>query len=398
MREVCTLKRAGYMLVLIAFAIAISTLPARPAYSNPPPIFPGIDVLLAYYPQILVGKRVGVISHRAATSLRGYTTAALLSLVDRVKVVALFVPEHGFSGTLPAGVFVPSSSTGVPIHSLYSKDKKPTDEMIAGIDILVLDLQDAGTRAYTYISTMALAMEAAAEHSKRFIVLDRPNPLGAVRVDGPMLDPDFASFIGIRPVPSVYGMTIGELAWMFNEEFKIGADLAVVPMSNYERRMHWRDTGLPWVNPSPMLTSPEAAELHAVTGMLEGTNLVIGAGGSIPFETVTAPWIRGDLLAARLNLQRLPGIRFVPHQAGRNRRSGGIRLILTDPRQVRPASTAVHILHAVNQLHPGKLQFTAPSNGGRYLFDLVWGTDDVRRAILRGENAKQTIAAWDEGI
>jgi len=229
-------------------------------------------------------------------------------------------------------------------------------------------------------------------------VLDRPNPLGAVRVDGPVLDPDFASFIGIRPIPIVYGMTIGELAWMINEHFGVGSDLAVVPMSGYDRKMHWRDTRLPWINPSPMLTSPEAAEFHAATGLLEGTNLTLGAGGSVPFETVTAGWIQGDLLSRKLNSQRLPGVRFVPHRAGRNGQNGGIRLFLSDPRQVRPASTAVHILSAVNQLHPGKLVFRAPSNGGRYLFDLVWGTDNVRKAILRGESAPQIIASWEEGI
>jgi len=398
MREVCALKRAGYMLALMAFAIVISTLPAGPGYSSPPPVFPGIDVLLAYYPQILIGKRVGVITHRAATSVRGYPTATVLSLIDRVRVVAILVPEHGFSGTLPAGVFVPSSSGEIPIHSLYARDKKPTAEMMAGIDILILDLQDAGTRAYTYISTMALAMQAAAEQGKRFIVLDRPNPLGATRVDGPVLDPDFASFIGIRPIPIVYGMTIGELAWMINEHFGVGSDLAVVPMSGYDRKMHWRDTRLPWINPSPMLTSPEAAEFHAATGLLEGTNLTLGAGGSVPFETVTAGWIQGDLLSRKLNSQRLPGVRFVPHRAGRNGQNGGIRLILSDHRQVRPASTAVHILSAVNQLYPGKLVFRAPSNGGRYLFDLVWGTDNVRKAILRGESAPQIIASWEEGI
>lgn len=395
--EVRALKRTGNLFALIVL-FAISSLPAASGYSNPPPVFPGIDVLLAYYPQILAGKRVGVISHRAATSVRGYPTAIVLSLVDDVRVVALFVPEHGFSGTLPAGVYVPSSSGGVPIHSLYSKDKKPTAEMIAGVDILILDLQDAGTRAYTYISTMVLAMQAATEQGKRFIVLDRPNPLGAARVDGPVLDPAFASFIGIRPIPVVYGMTIGELAWMINEQFGIGADLAVVPMSGYDRRMHWRDTGLAWINPSPMLTSPEAAEFHAVNGMLEGTNLTLGAGGSVPFETVTASWIRGELLAQKLNSRRLPGVRFVPHRAGRNGQNGGIRLVLSDPRQVRPASTAVHILSAVNQLHPGKLLYTAPSSGGRYLFDLVWGTDDVRKAILRGEDAQQIITSWNEGL
>lgn len=387
--------RYSIVLFLVLLTVFVSTVPALPTQ---PRVFPGVDVLLTYYTQILANKRVGLITHRAATGIGGWPTSRLLSLEPRIRIVALFAPEHGISGMLPAGRTVPDIKGRIPIYSLYSESKKPSPEMLEDIDVLMFDLQDSGARAYTYISTMALAMQAAAEQGKRFIVLDRPNPLGAERVDGPVLDPAFASFIGIYPIPSVYGMTIGELAWMFNEEFGVGADLAVVPMSGYDPRMHWRDTGLTWFRPSPTLTSPEAAEFHAATGLLEGTNLSVGAGGSVPFETVSARWIEGELLARRLNSRGLPGVRFAPHRAGANGQNGGIRLVLTDPREFKPASTAIHVLAAINQLHPGRLQFAESSKGGRYLFDLVWGTDAVRKAILRGDSAEQIITSWSEGL
>lgn len=384
------------MLVLF---LAVAAAASTPAYSTSPRVYPGVDVLLTYYGDILAGKRVGLITHRAAAGVGGWPTATLLSLDPRIRVVALFVPEHGFSGTLPAGAFVPNASGTVPIYSLYSTLRWPTAEMLSGIDALVFDLQDVGARAYTYISTMALAMQAAAKNDKLFVVLDRPNPLGGERVDGPVLDPAFASFIGIYPVPAVHGMTVGELAMLFNREFGINARLAVVPMSGWQASMQWEDTGLLWFRPSPNIPSPAAAQLHAATGMLEGTNLNVGAGTQVPFETVTARWLQGELLAARLNEHGLPGVRFVPIWAGTpGHLRGGIRLILTDVRQFRPATTTVNILDAIRQLHPEGLQFTPPSPGGRYRFDLVWGTDSVRKAILRGESADRIVAGWADGL
>jgi len=362
-------------------------------------VYPGVDVLVAYYTQVLAGKRIGLITHRAAAGIGGWPTATILTLDPRIKVVAIFAPEHGLSGTIPSGAPVPPSTGKIPIYSLYSTTTRPSAEMLAGLDALVFDLQDVGARAYTYISTMALAMQAAAEYDKLFVVLDRPNPLGGDRVDGPVLDPAFASFIGIYPVPAVHGMTVGELALLFNQEFGINARLAVVPMSGWQAQMQWEDTGLRWFRPSPNLPSPIAAQLHAATGMLEGTNLGVGAGTSTPFQTVTARWLQGALLAARLNQRRLPGVRFESIRAGGpGQRQGGIRLILTDVRQFRPATTAVHILAAIRQLHPAELQFSPAPPGGRYRFDLVWGTDAVRKAILRGDPAERIVASWAEGL
>jgi len=386
-------------ILVIALLLLVVGSSSPPALSTQPRVWPGVDVLITYYAEVLAGKRVGLITHRAAAGVGGWPTATLLTLDPRIRVVAIFVPEHGFWGTLPAGARVPPSMGKVPIYSLYSETKRPSAEMLAGVDALVFDLQDVGARAYTYISTMALAMQAAAEHDKLFVVLDRPNPLGGDRVDGPVLDPAFASFIGIYAVPSVHGMTAGELALLFNQEFGINARLAVVPMSGWQPKMHWEDTGLYWLRPSPNITSPIAAQLHAATGMLEGTNLTVGAGTHTPFQTVTAPWLQGEALATRLNRRRLPGVRFEAIRVGRSdRRQGGIRLVLTDPRHFRPATTAVNILQTVHQLYPGALRFTSPLPGGRYRFDLVWGTDAIRKAIQRGASADRIVASWSEGL
>ena len=383
----------------LALLLAVIAATSAPAFSTSVRVQPGIDVLLSAYGEILAGKRVGLITHRAAVGEGGWPTATLLSLDPRIKVVALFAPEHGYSGTLPAGAFVPSTLGGVPVYSLYSTLRRPSAEMLAGIDALVFDLQDVGARAYTYISTMALAMRAAAEHDKLFVVLDRPNPLGGERVDGPILDPAFASFIGIFPLPAVHGMTIGELAMLFNRGFGINAKLVVVMMAGWHPSMEWEDTRLPWFRPSPNIPSPAAAQLHAATGMLEGTNLSVGAGSPNPFEVVTARWLQGDALAERLNQRHLPGVRFEPYWTGiPGRRQGGVRLVLTDTRVFRPATTTVHILDEIRRLHPESLRFTPPSRGGRYRFDLVWGTDSVRKAVLRGESADRIISSWTAGL
>jgi uncharacterized protein YbbC (DUF1343 family) len=378
--------------VLLAALMALS-LPALSTAQGR--VYPGVDVLLSERSDLLAGKRVGLITHRAAAGIGGWPTAQLLMLDPRIRVVALFAPEHGLSGELPAGSRVPSIEGSIPVYSLYAETVRPTSQMLSSIDALVFDLQDVGARAYTYISTMALAMQAAAKHDKLFVVLDRPNPLGGDRMDGPVLDPAFASFIGIYPVPAVHGMTVGELAMLFNGKFGIGAKLVVVPMAGWNASMQWEDTGLPWFRPSPMISSPAAAVLHAATGMLEGTSLAVGAGTNVPFETVTATGLRGDLIAQRLNRAGLPGVRFESIITGSGgQRKEGVRLIVTDPSRFLPDTTAVHILTAIRDLHPGLLRFQQLDAGGRYRFDLVWGTDQVRRAILRNRSADSIAASW----
>lgn len=372
--------------------------PLAAAGFRQPRVWPGVDVLLTRGSDGLAGLRVGVITHRAAAGRGGWPTATLLAVHSRLRVVALFVPEHGYDGDLPAGSTVPYARGDVPTYSLYGAERRPSARMLSGLEALVFDLQDVGARAYTYISTMALAMQAASEHKKLFAVLDRPNPLGGERVDGPVLEPAFASFIGLYPIPSVHGMTVGELALLFNQEFGINARLVVVPMKGWEGGMQWEDTGLPWFRPSPSIPSPEAAQLHAATGMLEGANLDVG-GSAVPFETVSAPWLRGERLAARLNATGLPGVRFEAITIGRHERSvpsDGVRLVLTDTRRFQPATTALHILSAVQALHPERLRFAM--NAGRHTLDLVWGTDTVRKGLERGEPPDRIAARWNDGL
>jgi uncharacterized protein YbbC (DUF1343 family) len=392
------MKTRAYPAALL-IAVALFGAAGVPARSGQARVYPGVNLLLASYIEVLAGKRIGLITHRAAADIEGSPTNLRLAADPRLNVVALFAPEHGLMGDLPAGAYVPPAAGRIPTYSLYSALRRPSTEMLAGIDAFVFDLQDVGMRAYTYISTMAYAMQAAAAADKLFVVLDRPNPLGGERVDGPVLDPAFESFIGIYPIPVIHGMTIGELAQLFNREFGIGARLVVIPMFGWQASMQWEDTGLSWYRPSPNIPSPTAAQLHAATGLMEGTNLWVGIGTSIPFEVVLARWLQGYLLADRLNERHLPGVTFVPYSVlSGGKRYNGVRLVLTDARHFQPAATAVHILDAISRLHPGSLAFGAPRSGKRYMFDLVWGTDTVRRAIANGVPAATIISRWGDAL
>lgn len=354
---------------------------------------PGVDVLLES-PGFLQGRRIGLVTHAAGLTSSGETTWSALLRDARLSVTALLAPEHGLSGTVPAGQPVADVAGRVPVYSLYGTTRRPTPEMLAAIDVFVIDLQDVGARAYTYVSTMALVMQAAREAGKPVVVLDRPNPQGGLLLDGTVLAPEYRSFIGMFSIPSVHGMTIGELADLFNGLFEINADLTVIPMRGWTRRMVWEDTGLPWVRPSPNITTALTPFYYGATGVLDGTNLSNGAGGPLPFQLVASPWLDGDRLAARLNAIGLPGVTFEPHDNGRTglpRRA--IRLLITDPLAFRPATTAIYILTEIRRQHGTQLEFV-PRNG-RHVFDFVWGTSSVRKAILRGAPARAIVARWE---
>jgi len=343
------------------------------------------------------GRRIGLVTHAAGLTSSGDATSSALLRDNRFAVSALFAPEHGLAGTIPAGQPVPDTTGRVPVFSLYGTTRRPTPEMMAGVDVFVIDLQDVGARAYTFVSTMATVMQAAREAGRPVVVLDRPNPLGGIQVDGPVLDPTYRSFIGMFPIPSVHGMTIGELAWMFNSSFDINADLTVVPMRGWTRRMVWEETGLPWVRPSPNIHTMQTPFYYAATGVLDGTNLSNGAGNAGPFEVVVSPWLDGSRLARRLNALGLPGVMFEPHAFVRT--SGlvsGVRLNVTDPLRFRPATTAIYMLVEIKKQHPRHFQFV-PRNG-RYMFDLVWGTDKIRKDISRGAPAAAIVARWEPDL
>jgi uncharacterized protein YbbC (DUF1343 family) len=385
------------ILTLILLAVAVPAHIAGVSQAQPTPpaglVKLGVDVLLDS-PSVLPGRRIGLVTHAAGITSSGETTASALLRDGRFTVGALFAPEHGIDSTVPAGQAVPSASGLVPTYSLYGATRQPTPEMMAAIDVFVVDLQDVGARAYTYVSTMAMVMEAARAAGKPVVVLDRPNPQGGVQIDGPVLDPVYRSFIGMFPIPMVHGMTIGELAQLFNGDFGIGADLTIVPMRGWTRRSVWEQTGLPWVRPSPNIPTMRTPLYYSATGVLDGTNLGNGIGTPHPFEVVLAPWLDGPALAQRLANLALPGVSFEPYSIVRNGSPlGGVRLIVNDPMRFRASATALQMIVEIKNQHPQHFQFV--ERNGRQIFDFVWGTDVIRKDISRGAPAGAIAARWE---
>ena len=323
----------------------------------------GIDVLEAQGFAPLAGKRVGLITNQTGIDRNRRSTIDLLAHAPGVKLVALFSPEHGIRGTFDERVSsTTDEATGLPVYSLYGETERPTEAMLAGIDVLVFDLQDAGVRFYTYITTMGYAMEAAAAHHVAFYVLDRPDPLGGERIEGPMLDRDRTNFVGYFPMPVRMAMTLGEMAQMFNAENKIGADLHVIQMQNWRRRMWFSDTGLPWVNPSPNLLSPEEEILYPGLEILQAGGVSVGRGTSHPFELLGAPWVHGEQLAAYLNGRAIPGVRFEPQKITpdsglyKGELCEGVRVVLTDRDALQSMRMGIEIASALGKLYPGKFE------------------------------------------
>src|SRR5215203_6317638 len=275
---------------------------------------PGIETFLADVPQRLRGKRVALITNQTAVDRERRTDIDLIAAHPQLKLVALLAAEHGIRGTVAPGEFIGDSvdaKTGVPIYSLYStEDRGPSAEMLKDVDVIVYDLQEVGGRTWTYVSTMALVMQAAKRKGIPFVVLDRPNPIGGEIVEGALLDPKFKSFVGMYPIPARHGMTVGELATLFNTKFGIGADLIVARVQNWKRSQWMDDAGLPWVNPSPNLRSLAALTSYPGTVYFEGTTLTEGRGTDRPFEQIGAPWLNAAEVARAMNERRLPGVRF----------------------------------------------------------------------------------------
>lgn len=323
-------------------------------------VLTGIDILQQEEFRRLQGRRVGLITNHTGVNRRGVSTAELLHRADNVSLKALFSPEHGIQGVLDTRTIDDSTDphTGLKIYSLYGKTRKPTPESLEGLDTLVFDIQDIGARFYTYISTMGNAMQAAAEHGLRFVVLDRPNPINGVDIAGPVLDDGSQSFVGFHTMPVRHGMTVGELAMMFNHEMKIGVDLQVIEMVGWRRGDYFDRTGLLWINPSPNMRSLTEALLYPGIGLLEYSNLSVGRGTDTPFEVIGAPWIDSLLLARELNEAGLTGVRFVPIRftpdaskfAGEQ--CGGVNVIVVDRERFRPVRTGLTIAHCLRRLYP----------------------------------------------
>jgi uncharacterized protein YbbC (DUF1343 family) len=323
-------------------------------------VLPGIDVLARDEFRALAGRRVGLITNHTGRDRNGVATARRLADAADVTLVALFSPEHGHTGRLDQERIADATDadTGLPVRSLYGKTRRPTAEMLADVDTLVFDIQDIGTRFYTYISTMLEAMKAASEHGIRFVVLDRPNPINGLDVAGPVVDAGSESFVGCHPIPLRHGMTVGELAEMFRGELDLELDLVVIPCEGWRRRDAFDATGLEWTNPSPNMRSLTEAFLYPGIGLLEFTNLSVGRGTDTPFEVVGAPWLDGRGLAAALTARRIPGVAFVPIRftptASRfaGEACGGVNIVITDRDRFDPVRTGLEIAVALRRLHP----------------------------------------------
>ena len=334
-------------------------------------------------PDVFAGKRVGLITN--ATGINSQYQSSVDVLAAKTNLTALFSPEHGLRGAATAGDKVNSQAdpkTGLPIYSLYGDTRKPTAEMLADVDVLAFDIQDIGARSYTYIYTMAYAMQAAKENGKTFVVFDRPNPVGGVEVEGGLIKSGYESFIGLYPIPVRHGMTVGELARLFNKEFGIGCDLVVVEMTGWKRDMYFDETGLPWVMTSPNIPTPDTALVYPATGIFGGTNISEGVGTTRPFDFVGASWLDADLFAERMNAQTLPGVIFRPayflprfgNFTGEN--CAGVQLHITDRRAFRPVRTGLTLLYTVAELSDDKFAFKG--GGKKPMIDLITGDDAVR--------------------
>jgi uncharacterized protein YbbC (DUF1343 family) len=352
---------------------------------------PGIEVLLSEKMDLIRGKRIGLITNPTGVTSQLVSTIDALHSDPDVKLVALFGPEHGVRGDVFAGQHVDDfvdARTGVPVYSLYGKNRAPSAEMLKNVEVLLYDIQDIGSRAYTYIYTMALAMQAAAQQGIPFVVLDRPNPLGGELIEGPILDERFESFIGLYPIPYIYGLTVGELAKYLNEELQFGANLTVVPMQGWKRKMLFEDTALPWVLTSPHVPHARTVLHIAATGCLGELSVVNeGVGYTLPFELIGQTWTNGHELAEALNAKKLPGVIFRPlyykpyYFSNKDQQLYGVQMHLTDPRAFRPMLTQLHLIAVLLQLYPSVDIFNTDRVKN---FDQAVGTDMVKLRLRRG--------------
>jgi uncharacterized protein YbbC (DUF1343 family) len=365
----------------------------------------GSDVL--FDRQLLRGRTVGLVCNPASINAR-FQHVIERAESSGVHVGAIFGPQHGFRSDLQENMIESAHAKDtrrrVPIYSLYSETREPTAEMLAGLDAIVIDLQDVGTRIYTYIYTMANCLKAAKRHGVPVVVCDRPNPIGGVAVEGPMLEHGFESFVGQFPIPMRHGMTIGELARLFNEHFGLGAKLEVVAMPEWSRASFFDETDVPWVLPSPNIPTLESAIVYPGTVLFEGTNVSEGRGTTKPFELVGAPWIEPEAFALRMNREGLPGVYFRPalfeptfhkHSATP---CGGCQIHITDRHTIRPVETGVALLKAFRDMGHDHFQWREPPYEYEYLLapiDILCGSSEVRERLERGEEARDIARAWD---
>jgi len=370
----------------------------------------GLDVLIAKNFEHLKGKRVGLVTNQTAVSKGGRTAIDAFRQASQVRLVALYGPEHGLDGKTPAGEYVATrkyKKTGLPVYSLYGSTRKPTQEMLKGLDALVYDIQDIGCRSYTFISTMGLAMQAAAEAGIDFYVLDRPNPLGGLRIEGPPLDPEYRSFVGQYEIPYVYGLTPGELALLINHSKWMGGkpvSLHVVPMNGWTRNMVWEATGLRWVAPSPNIPTPMSARYYVATGWMgESGGMSNGVGGNEPFAVVGGSGISPERYADALNKLKLSGVSFqeTVYRITQGKFKGGtvpsVRIIFTDLEKANLTNLSPHLM-SVWQKQSGLGLFRKSTAEKICMFNKVTGGTAVKRWLASGKSVESLIASWQPSI
>ncbi|UUI05497.1 DUF1343 domain-containing protein [Oceanobacillus jeddahense] len=353
----------------------------------------GLDVFLEKGYKRVEGLRVGLVTNMTGVNEKLQPSIDLFAEHPAINLVALYAPEHGIRGDAKEGEKVSSSrdnATGLPVYSLYGQTRKPSQEMIADVDVLVFDLQDIGSRYYTYIYTMASVMEACMEYGKKLIVLDRPNPVSGINMEGNLVEQDVRSFVGLLPIPNRHGMTVGELALLFKNEFAYSCDLSVIPMEGWKRRMYFDDTNLFWVPPSPNTPVIDMAILYPGTCLIEGTNVSEGRGTTKPFEWIGAPFIDGQKLAKVYNDRSLPEvlarpISFVPtYQKYKGEVCNGVQLHIENRNTLHALQAGVALVETIATIYPNQFQFIQNENE-KYFFDLLAGTKRLRKYILAGK-------------
>ncbi|MBU3673142.1 MAG: DUF1343 domain-containing protein [Sinobacteraceae bacterium] len=369
------------------------------------PVTLGIDRLLepgSEFAPLIEGKRVGLITNPSGVDGQLVPTVDRLARDPRLRLIRLFGPEHGIRGEIAAGERVADardSQTGLPVVSLYGATKRPSREAVRDLDVLLFDIQDVGSRTYTYLSTLGEALHACAEHDVPLVVLDRPNPLGGLRFEGPLVEPSYRSFIGWGPVPVTHGMTFGEAARYFNSRLAIGCALHVVPLRGWRRTMSWADTGLLWSITSPHVPHATQAMLYTTTGMITSTvrDLNNGVGSTMPFETVAAPFIDAVRLEQALSARNLPGVRFqaIHYKPFYGRYANaplqGVRLRVVEAENFRPLFTAVAIVETLRNLYPKQIKFVDDRTLGTH-----WGNTALRRQLEQGLGAEAIARSWAE--
>ena len=361
-------------------------------------VLPGLDVLERDGFKQLSGRRLGLITNHTGVNRKGVSAIQLLHEAANVELAVVFSPEHGLEGKLDiSGIGdTEHTETKLKVYSLYGKTRRPTQEMLQGLDALVFDIQDIGARFYTYISTMGNAMEEAARHDLEFFVLDRPNPIGGVAVEGPMLDEGKQSFVGYHRIPIRHGMTVGELAQMFNEELKLNLKLKVISVEGWQRDQLFDETGLTWINPSPNMRSLTEALLYPGIGLLETTNLSVGRGTETPFEVIGAPWLDGRQLAEALNDAYTPGVRFIPiaFTPDASKFEGeachGVRILLPGRSRLESVRVGLEIAFQIWRLHPQEWNIDG--------YARLLGNDAVLNALRAGKIADEIEQSYQDDL